>query len=385
MLDFAFYNPTRIFLGRGKIALLGQKIPADARVLVLYGGGSAERNGVLDEVRAALGERRVGEFGGIEPNPVYETLLQAVERVREHGADFLLAVGGGSIIDGCKFVAVAARYAGDPWEILSGRGQTIRSALPFATVLTLPATGSEMNSGAVVTRRSMQAKLSFKSEWVFPQFSILDPEKTFSLPPRQVANGIVDTFVHVLEQYLTYPVGATVQDRLAEALLLTLVEAGPRALAEPADYDVRANLMWCASLALNGLLACGVPRDWATHMLGHELTALHGIDHARTLAVVLPAMLRVRREEKRAKLLQYGARIWGCTEGDEDRRIEEAIARTEAFFTALGLPTRLGAYRIGAEHIDALIGQLTAHEMVALGEHGTVTPEMSRQVFLSAL
>ena len=385
MLDFSFFNPTRIVLGRGKIATLAERIAPDARVLVLYGGGSAGRNGVLDEVRAALGERRVGEFGGIEPNPVYETLLDAGARVRECGADFLLAVGGGSIIDGCKFVAAAARYDGDPWEILTRRGQTIATALPFGTVLTLPATGSEMNSGAVITRRSLQAKLSFKSERVFPQFSILDPEKTFSLPPRQVANGVVDTFVHVLEQYLTYPVGATVQDRLAEGLLLTLVEAGPRALSEPADYDVRANLMWCAALALNGLLACGVPRDWATHMLGHELTAVHGIDHARTLAVVLPAMLRVRREEKRDKLLQYGARVWGLVDGDDASRLDATIARTEAFFEALGMPTRLAAYDIGEAELDVLIAKLEEHDMVALGEHGTVTPDVSRRVFQDAL
>jgi NADP-dependent alcohol dehydrogenase len=270
--------------------------------------------------------------------------------------------------------------AGDPWSILEQHAKNVSSALPFGVVLTLPATGSEMNAGAVITRRATQEKFAFGSRLVYPQFSILDPTKTFSLPARQVGNGVVDAFVHVMEQYLTYPVNGKLQDRFAEGVLLTLVEDGPRALAEPGNYDVRANLMWSATMALNGLIGAGVPHDWATHMIGHELTALHGLDHAQTLAVVLPAMLRVRRDAKRAKLLQYAERVWNLREGSEDARIDAAIERTEAFFRQMGVPTRLADYGLAARHIDGIVAALEAHGMVKLGETREVTPQLSRRV-----
>ncbi|WP_415754641.1 iron-containing alcohol dehydrogenase [Pseudomonas leptonychotis] len=385
MFNFDFYNPTHIVFGRDTIGRLDDLVPADARVLLLYGGQSAEKTGTLAQVREALGARHVQAFGGIEPNPSYETLMQAVALVREQRVDFLLAVGGGSVIDGTKFVAAAVGYAGDAWDILETRGAKIRHALPFGSVLTLPATGSEMNHSGVVTRRATQAKLPFRSAHVFPQFSILDPTKTQTLPVRQLANGVVDAFVHVMEQYLTYPIDARVQDRFAEGLLQTLIEIGPLMLEESADYSTRANLMWTATLALNGLIGAGVPQDWSTHMIGHELTALHGIDHARTLAIVLPANLEVRREAKRAKLLQYAERVWQIRQGDEEQRIDAAIQQTRTFFESLGLPTRLSAYQLGADAIDALINQLAAHRLTALGEHNDVNLDVSRQVLEASL
>ncbi len=385
MLNFDFHNPTRIVFGQGKVADLARLVPPQARVLVLYGGESARRTGTLGEVRAALGERSVSEFGGIEPNPSYETLMRAVAQVRAENIDYLLAVGGGSVIDGTKFVAAAACFDGEPWDILLQRGRNVQRALPLASVLTLPATGSEMNNGGVVTRKATQAKLSFSSAHCFPQFSVLDPTKTYTLPREQIANGLVDAYVHVMEQYLTYPVQARPQDRFAEGLLQTLVEIAPGALAEPPDYDHRANLMWTATLALNGLIGAGVPQDWATHMIGHELTALHGIDHARTLAIVLPSLLNERRVPKRAKLLQYAERVWGLREGDEEARISAAIARTRAFFESLGVPTRLGAYGLGAGQVDAVVAQLEAHGMVKLGEQRDITPEVARRILLAAL
>lgn len=385
MFNFDFYNPTRIVFGRDTIGRLDDLVPAGARVLLLYGGQSAEKTGTLAQVREALGARNVQAFGGIEPNPSYETLMQAVALVREQRVDFLLAVGGGSVIDGTKFVAAAVGYAGDAWDILETRGAKIRHALPFGSVLTLPATGSEMNHSGVVTRRATQAKLPFRSAHVFPQFSILDPTKTQTLPVRQLANGVVDAFVHVMEQYLTYPIDARVQDRFAEGLLQTLIEIGPLMLEESADYSTRANLMWTATLALNGLIGAGVPQDWSTHMIGHELTALHGIDHARTLAIVLPANLEVRREAKRAKLLQYAERVWQIRQGDEEQRIDAAIQQTRTFFESLGLPTRLSAYQLGADAIDALISQLAAHRLTALGEHSDVSLDVSRQVLEASL
>lgn len=381
MLNFDFYNPTHIAFGEGKIADLNTLVPEKARVLMLYGGGSIHKNGVYDEVKHALGSRLVAEFSGIEPNPTYETLMKAVADVKTHQIDFLLAVGGGSVIDGTKFVAAAAAFEGeDPWEILEKRGNNVSSALRFGSVLTLPATGSEMNSGAVITRTSIHAKLAFGSRYCFPQFSVLDPVKTYTLPVRQVGNGVVDAFVHVMEQYLTYPVNSPVQDRFAEGLLLTLIEEGPKALETPENYEVRANLMWAATMALNGVISTGVPQDWATHMIGHELTALHGIDHAQTLAIVLPAMLRVRKDAKREKLLQFAARVWQIQEGDEDARIEAAISRMQAFFEQMGVKTRLQDYGLSAEQIPAIITSLEAHRMTKLGERRDVTPDVSRQV-----
>lgn len=385
MHNFEYYNPTRIVFGEGSIPRLADLVPADARVLVLYGGGSAERNGTLAEVEAALGERRFQRFGGIEPNPTYETLMKAVEQIRREKLDFLLAVGGGSVVDGTKFVAAAVDYPGDPWHILETRGKQIATALPIGAVLTLPATGSEVNCAAVVTRKALQAKLGFGNPLLYPRFAVLDPVKTYTLPPRQIANGVVDAFVHVMEQYVTQPAKAAVQDRYAESLLLTLIETGPQALAHPTDYDVRANLMWAATQALHGAVGAGVPQDWATHMIGHEITALYGLDHAQTLAVVLPNLLDVRRDVKRAKLLQYADRVWGLRAGDEDARIDQAIAHTRAFFEALGVRTRLADYGVGAEAVERIVAQLEAHRMVKLGEDRAVDLALSRRVVEACL
>lgn len=385
MQNFDFYNPTRIVFGQGKVAELEKLIPADARVLVLIGGQSAKKNGTLDEAIQALGNRHIAVFEGIEPNPRYETLIKAVMQVKNEKLDFLLAIGGGSVIDGTKFVAAAACHEGDAWQILQTRGANVQAALPYGTILTLPATGSEMNDGAVITREEKKSKLYFSCEHVFPQFSILDPTKSYTLPKQQLANGIVDAFTHTVEQYLTYPVGALVQDRFAESLLATLIEIGPKLLDKPNDYTLQANFMWSASLALNGLIGAGVPQDWATHMVGHEITALHGLDHAQTLAVVLPSMLSLRRKDKREKLLQYAERIWNIQSGTEEERVEAAIQKTRQFFESLGMKTRLSEYEISAAAIDALIEKLETHGMVALGERGDVDLQLSRQVLEASI
>lgn len=380
MLDFSYYNPTRIHFGTSKLSKLDQEVPADAKVMLLYGGGSVIANGTLTDVRHALGERYLSEFGGIEPNPSYERLSQAVARVKTEGITYLLAVGGGSVIDGAKYIAAAACMEADGWAILETGGRCISRTLPVGVVLTLAATGSEMNNSAVVTRLATHDKMPFASRHCFPAFAILDPTRTMTLPARQVSNGVVDAFTHVVEQYLTYPVNGSVQDRFAEGLLLTLIEQGPLALSEPQNYDVRANLMWTASLALNGLIGAGVPQDWSTHMIGHELTVLHGLDHAQTLAVVLPAMLSVRRQEKSQKLLQYAERVWGIRDGSDEARIEAAIARTRDFFERMGVPTHLGSYGVYADSIPALIEQLERHGMHALGERREVTLAVSAKV-----
>jgi NADP-dependent alcohol dehydrogenase len=373
MHNFEFCNPVRILFGRGQIAAISAQIPASARILMTCGGGSIRSNGVYGQVKAALAGRHVEEFGGIEPNPVYETLMRAVEKVRREELEFVLAVGGGSVLDGSKFIAAAVPFSGDPWDILA-REAPVTAALPIGCVLTLPATGSEMNTFAVISRNSTGDKLAFGSPLVYPRFSVLDPETTFTLPARQVANGVVDAFAHVLEQYPTYPAAAPLQDRMAEAILLTLIEVGHKALADPPDYDARASLMWCATMALNGLIAVGVPQDWSTHMIGHEITALHGLDHAQTLALVFPAAMAARREGKREKLLQYAARVWGFTESDEDARIDCAIARTRAFFESLGVPTRLSAYGIGPEIAGEVAARFERRGWTGVGERGDVGP-----------
>lgn len=384
MLNFSFKNSTQIHFGEGQISQLRDAIPAKARVLVTYGGGSIKQNGVYDQVAEALSGHAWFEFSGIEPNPNYDTLIGALNLIREHKIDFLLAVGGGSVIDGSKFIAAAARFEGDAWDIIAKRAP-VTAALPLGCVLTLPATGSESNSGAVITRDGN--KLPFMSPLVQPAFAVLDPAVTLSLSDRQISNGVVDAFVHTMEQYLTYPVNAKVQDRFAEGLLLTLIEEGPKALAAESkdDLEVRSNIMWSATLALNGLIGAGVPQDWATHMIGHELTGAYGIDHARTLSIVLPAVMKVKKEAKREKLLQYAERVWQLTDGDADSRIERAIELTEQFFSNMQVPTRLSQVELGDEAIDLLIGKLTEHGMTALGEQNDISADVSRRILQAAL
>ena len=386
MNNFNFHNPVKILFGKGKIAELSKNVPANARILLTYGGGSIHKNGVYDQVIAALKGFTIVEFGGIEPNPHYETLMKAVKVVKAEKIDFLLAVGGGSVLDGTKFIAAAALYAGElAWDI-AAKQISVSKALPLGAVLTLAATGSEMNSGGVITREATQEKFAFGSPVLFPVFSVLDPTITYSLPQRQVANGIVDAYVHVIEQYLTYPVNSPVQDRFAEGILLTLIEEGPKAsTAETPDYENRANLMWAATMALNGLLSTGVKSDWATHMIGHELTAFHGIDHAVTLAIVLPGLMRLMKDKRREKLLQYATRVWNITEGTDEQRIESAIQQTESFFRQVGISTLLSEHHVGQDTIDKIVERFTQRKMRAVGAQQDVSIADVRELLKTRL
>jgi NADP-dependent alcohol dehydrogenase len=390
MLNFNFYNPTRIIFGKDELQQLDALVPKEAKILITYGGGSAKRTGLLDKVKVELAKskREVLEFGGIGANPELSVLMGAIEIVRKEKIDFLLAVGGGSVMDGTKFIAVASfadSFVGKERDLLN-YGFTpvpVESAVPFGTVLTLPATGSEMNSGAVIT--DGEDKLPVFSSFAFPQFSILDPVLTYTLPATQVANGVVDAFIHTVEQYVTSPAEGRFQDRTAEGILQTLIEIGQKTVEEPEDYDARANLVWCATMALNTLIGAGVPQDWSTHMIGHEITALFGIDHAKTLAVIQPAVWKVRKENKKGKLLQYAERVWGIVDGDEDERIDRAILKTEEFFHSLGIKTRLSDYNIGEEGINKILQSLEKHERTALSENGDVTLDISKQILRTAL
>ena len=382
MQNFEFFNPVNIVFGKGQIKKLSKLVPSGTRVMLAYGGGSIFKNGVYDQVKTALKGYDIIEFGGIEPNPHYETLMKAAEIVKKDKIGFILAVGGGSVIDGVKFIAAAALWEGkDPWDFLAQRSKIfVTKAVPLGSVLTLPATGSEMNSTAVVTRFSTREKLAFASYAVMPKFSILDPTVVFSLPEKQVANGVADAFVHVIEQYLTFPVNSPIQDRFAESILVTLIEEGPKVLADRTDYDAAANFMWAATMALNGLIGTGVPQDWATHQIGHELTAFYNIDHARTLAVVLPGIMQVKRDNKREKLLQFGERVWKITSGTADERIDATILKTTAFFESLNIPTKLSAYGIGADFIPVVCNRFTERGIKGIGERGDLTIEQIAEV-----
>lgn len=384
MKNFEFYNPVKIIFGRDGIDNLKDHVPDNSKLMLTYGGGSIFKNDVYNRIVKTLQGFDIIEFGGIEPNPSHETCMKAVDIIRQENIEFILAVGGGSVIDATKYIAAAVYFEGDPWEILSD-DTPIEKALPFGTILTLPATGTEMNANSVISRNSTQEKLAFSSQKVMPQFSILDPTTAASLPQKQVANGIVDSFVHVIEQYMNYPNGAPLQDRFAESILKTLIEEGPKVYRNPEDYDAMANLMWCSTLALNGLISCGVPEDWIIHMIGHELTAFHGIDHARTLAIVLPGVWSVFRTEKKEKLLQYAERIWDRKEGSEEERIDEAITRTVSFFESLGIKTKLIDYEVKEDTIDKILARFRKRKWTAIGDREMGTPNKIREILMHQL
>ncbi|WP_452602688.1 iron-containing alcohol dehydrogenase [Pontimicrobium sp. MEBiC06410] len=376
MNNFEYVNPTKIIFGKDTIKKVAQEIPTNAKVLLLYGGGSIKRNGIYNQVTAALKNTEILEFGGIPPNPEYSILMQALKIIKEENITFLLAVGGGSVIDGTKFLASAALYKGDtPWDILKNGIRTTKG-MPFGTVLTLPATGSEMNSGAVITNAETKEKLGMGGPGLFPTFSILDPQVVVSIPKRQLANGITDAFTHVLEQYMTYPIGAKLQDRFAESILQTLIEIAPVVLEDPTNHEATSNFMWCCTMALNGLIQKGVPTDWAIHGIGHELTALFGIDHARTLAVIAPSHYKFNFETKKEKLAQYGTRVWNITEGNTETIAHIAIEKTEAFFNSLGIDTKLSEYTSQYEGTAEKISKrFTERGWLGIGEHKSLTPD----------
>lgn len=382
MNNFDLYNPTKLLFGEGEISKLSQEIPKDANILMLYGGGSIKHNGIYNQVQDALKGFNVIEFGGIPANPEYGKLLDALELIKKENITYLLAVGGGSVIDGTKFLSSAALYDGEtPWDILANRIRT-EVGMPFGTVLTLPATGSEMNSGAVITNKETNEKLGMGGPGLFPQFSILDPNVIQSIPKRQLANGLVDSFTHVLEQYMTYPIQALLQDRIAESILQTIVEISPAVIKnDPEDYKTKTNFMWCCTMALNGLIQKGVPTDWAIHAMGHELTSLYGIDHARTLSIITGSHYRYNFDAKKEKLAQYGERVWNIAEGSIEERAKLAIEKTETFFASLEMPIAL------SEVIDQPEGTAEKVEKtfiergwLVLGDRGQVKPGDAKKI-----
>ncbi len=377
MLNFELKNPTKILFGKGEIDKISKEVPQDAKILMMYGGGSIKKNGVYDQVKDALKDHDLKEFGGIPANPEYEVLVKALHFIKENQITYLLAVGGGSVIDGVKFLSAAANYEGDPWEILKKPVRTLENkGMPFGTVLTLPATGSEMNSGYVISRRETNEKLSSGGPGLFPQFSVLDPEVIRSIQKKQIANGIADAYTHVLEQYMTAPSSADLQERIAESILISLQETAPKVMAEEFDYHAAGNFMWCCTMALNGLIQKGVITDWAVHAMGHELTAYYGIDHARTLAVIAPSHYRYNFETKKEKLAQYAERVWKITEGNTEEKAEVAIKKMEAFFQSLDIQTKLSDYTEDYQNTAERVEKaFTERNWIGLGEHKNLTPQ----------
>jgi NADP-dependent alcohol dehydrogenase len=383
MLNFELYNPTNLIFGKNQIEKLANQIPVNSKILLAYGGGSIFQNGIYNSIIQQLKGFEIVEFGGIEPNPHYETLMKAVTIVREQNINFILAVGGGSVIDGVKFISAAVHFDGDPMNILKKRilFTDVSKVIPFGTVLTIPATGSEMNSGAVVTIEATQEKLVLGGSALFPKFSFCDPTVIHSLPKRQLQNGVVDAYTHVLEQYLTYPHDAILQDRIAESILQTLIEIGPGVVENPTDYKLASNFMWCCTMALNGLLNKGVPVDWATHMIGHELTALYNIDHARTLAIIGPNLYRVLFETKKEKLAQYGERVWQVTGSTIDEKASQAIEKTVTFFQTMGMQTKLSEYTTEYKNTaDFIVNRFEERGWKALGEKQNITLEKIKEI-----
>lgn len=381
MNNFEFYNPVKIIFGKDQLERLPKNIQKNEKILLIYGSGSIKNNGVYDSIIRNLQEYDLMEFSGIEANPRYETCMKAVEFIKTHNISFLLAAGGGSVIDATKFISAAALFTnGDPWNIIAKK-EKITSALPFGSILTLPATGSEMNSGAVIERNSTGEKFAFSSPLLFPAFSILLPDAASTLPKHQVANGVIDAFVHVLEQYITFPTNAPLQDRFAESILQTLIEVGPKAVANPADYEPMSTLMWCATMALNGLIGCAVPQDWAIHMIGHELTVLFNIDHGKTLAIIAPSHYRYNLEHKKEKLAQFAERVWGINTGKNEQKAMTAINKMELFFNSLGVNTRLSEYtdeyKIASEYVSE---NFKKRGWLKMGENKSLTPNQIKEI-----
>ena len=383
MQNFTYYNPVEIVFGKGTIAELANLVPHDKKILMLYGGGSIKKNGVYDQVKNALKNHTFLEFAGVEPNPTYQTCMKAVDVIKKEKIGFLLAVGGGSVLDATKFIAAAAKFDGkNAWDLV--KGTEIKAALPLGSVITLPATGSEMNCGAVISNTETEEKYPVINPHMFPKFSVIDPETTFSLPKHQIANGIIDTFIHTVEQYITFDVNTPLQDRQAEAVLKTLIEETPKIMADSSDYDAMANFFWCSTQAFNGLISCGVVQDWTTHMVGHELTALYGLDHGKTLAILQPRVWENKKQEKADKLFQYGQRIFDIVGKSKEETIDLAIKKTEEYFQSLGVKTKLADYNIDSAEAAHVVSKRFEERGTNLGENGHVTPEDVKSILLNS-
>ncbi len=383
MINFTYCNPTEIKFGKGQIAAIAELIPENARIFLLYGGGSIKKNGVYNQVMDALSGRVVDEFNGVEANPHYETLQVASRLAMLKGSTFVLGAGGGSVIDAAKFLAaMIATGKDDPWDDLLKHPEDVRP-LPNGAVLTLPATGSESNPVSVISSVRRQLKVPFSNQAARPKFAIMDPTTMQSLSRRQLENGVVDAFTHVLEQYLTRPVNTPVQYGFSETVLEVLIEWGPK-LVETRSEEACENVMWAANQALNGLIGAGVPQDWSTHMIGHAITAIYGVDHARTLSMIMPSVFRYCLNTKAPMLARYARRVWKSDQLDDVKAAEQAIVRTEEFMAHMGCPVRISQQDALEVDVEALVSHLEKAGHTELGENQDIRPEDVRKILSMA-
>lgn len=365
MENFTYYNPVQLIFGKGQMEQLSMLIPNyGKKVLLVYGGGSIKRNGVYEKVQEQLNKigAEVHELSGVEPNPKLSTVKQGVEICKQHGIEFLLAVGGGSVIDCTKLIAAASKYDGDPWDFVIKKA-TPEAALPLGTVLTLAATGSEMNAGSVITNWDTHEKYGWGSPLVFPKFSILDPTNTFTVPKNQTVYGMVDMMSHVFEQYFSHTTNSPLQDRMCESVLKTVIETAPKLLNDLENYEYRETILYNGTIALNGTLSMGVIGDWATHNIEHAVSAVYDIPHGGGLAILQPNWMKYVLSEGTAKFKQMAVRVFNVSdEGKTDEEVAlEGIEKLREFWTSIGAPSSLADYNIDDSKLDLMAERAMAN------------------------
>ncbi len=385
MDNFTFCTPTRYLFGRGVENEVGRlcKNAEWKNVMIVYGGGSAVKSGLLDRVTASLDAEGISHIslGGVKPNPTDDLVYEGIDRCRRSGADALLAVGGGSVIDTAKAIACGVPYDGDFWDFFAGKA-VVGPALPLGVVLTIPAAGSEGSGNSVITRLDGLLKLSLRTDTALrPKFACLNPELTFTLPPYQTASGIADMMVHIMERYFSPTEDVEVTDRLAEGLLKAIIAEAPKVMACPDDYQARANIMWSGTLAHNGICGCGRREDWASHFMEHELSAIYGVTHGAGLAVIVPAWLEYVSRIKPAKVAQFGCRVFDVNEHDDTAAATEAVCCLRGFFSSIGLPVTMKALGIEAPDFDLFVSKLHENKGPQIGGYITLGKEDTEAIY----
>lgn len=389
MDNFTFCTPTRYLFGRGVENEAGKlcKTAGWKKVMIVYGGGSAVRSGLLDRVSRSLAAEEIVSvrLGGVKPNPTDDLVYDGIRLCREEAVDALLAVGGGSVIDTAKAIACGVPYAGDFWDFFAGNA-IVETALPIGVVLTIPAAGSEGSGNSVITRLDGLHKLSLRTETALrPKFACLNPELTFTLPPYQTASGIADMMVHIMERYFSPTEEVEVTDRLAEGLLKAIIAEAPKVMATPDDYDARANIMWSGTLAHNGICGCGRREDWASHFMEHELSAVYGVTHGAGLAVIVPAWMSFVAGQKPAKVAQFGRRVFDVQASDDVEAAREAVSSLRGFFRSIGLPVTMKELGIDAPDINLLVRKLHENKGPVVGAYIPLGPAETEAIYRLAV
>lgn len=389
MNDFNYYTPTRYLFGRGVESQTGDltRWMGVNRVLLVYGGGSVVRSGLLDRVKASLDASGIEylELGGIQPNPTDDRVYEGIDVCRRENLTGLVAVGGGSAIDTAKAIACGVPYEGDFWDFYAGK-KIVEEALPVGVVLTIPAAGSEGSGNSVITKLDGLHKISLRTDSALrPKFAVMNPELTFTLPPYQTASGIADMMAHIFERYFTNTPETEVTDRVAEGVLKAIITEAPRVMAEPENYDARANIMWCGTLAHNGICGTGRQEDWVSHFMEHELSAVYGVTHGAGLAVITPAWMTFMATHNPSKGAQFARRVMDVVNDDDTLAALEGIARLKAFYASLGLPINLAQLGIENPDFDLLVKKLHENKGEVIGGYYRLTAIETRKIYELAI